>query len=299
MIPKNVNFDSGQIDIIRVLGKMYIQWSKTNEEIVKDGTQATTIRVFEAKIPDGTKCYVKEYLPIGQAFGRRELLVSRKLISRWNEITGNKSSNEVLMNNKVPPFAALVGNLVPDERIEEFQFRAQWLQRFPRTKPPEKGNLWLVFQWDESSFRTVKKFPGLPQVVEGLDYFRKDRRDCKRWRFVRKVMRCGLEAVEFLHQAGFCHNAINSDTLWLTTSDQLRIDQLLVQVTDLGACQRLADLGPLAREAVLEDLYQLGLVYLELVIASFSEDNKGAQIARTRISHSETALFFIYSNLFY
>ena len=29
-------------------------------------------------------------------------------------------------------------------------------------------------------------------AVEGLDYFRKDQRDMKRWRFIRKVMRRSL-----------------------------------------------------------------------------------------------------------
>jgi hypothetical protein len=33
----------------------------------------------------------------------------------------------------------------------------------------------------------------------------------------------------------------------------------------------------------MEDMYRLGLVYLELILASFSEDNAGAQAARVRL----------------
>jgi hypothetical protein len=71
--------------------------------------------------------------------------------------------------------------------------------------------------------------------------------------------------------------------MWLTTTNQQEIDTLKVVITDLGACQRLADLGPTARDFAMEDLYQLGFVFLELVLASYSEDNIGAQTVRARL----------------
>ena len=47
-------------------------------------------------------------------------------------------------------------------------------------------------------------------VVEGIDYFIKKNRDSKRWKFIRKLMRKGLESLDHLHRTGYCHNAINS-----------------------------------------------------------------------------------------
>jgi len=40
-------------------------------------------------------------------------------------------------------------------------------------------------------------------------------------------------------------------------------------------------------EGVVEDLYQLGLVFLELILSSFCDDNKGAIIARSYMSINE------------
>jgi len=79
--------------------------------------------------------------------------------------------------------------------------------------------------------------------VEGTDYFRKDERDRKRWRFLRKTILRSLEALDFLHRSGFCHNAVNTDTLWMTTTNQAEIDSLRVLISDFGACQKESELG--------------------------------------------------------
>jgi hypothetical protein len=126
-------------------------------------------------------------------------------------------------------------------------------------------------------------FPSLPQVVEGLDYFRKDQRTLKRWRFIRRIMRSSLEMIDFFHRNGYAHNAVSSESMWMTTTNQQEIDQLKVIITDLGACQRFVDLGPIARDCAMEDMYQLGFVFLELILASFSDDSTGAQMARAKI----------------
>ena len=31
------------------------------------------------------------------------------------------------------------------------------------------GSLWLVFRWDEFTFRSLKRYPPLPQIIEGSD----------------------------------------------------------------------------------------------------------------------------------
>lgn len=314
LLPKDIPFRADQIEILRILGKIDVQIDQFNVEEAKkeiekyggdpesvldsydssnsaDG-RVTSVRIFEARIPGGSPCFLKEYLPIGLPFGRRELLTTRKLSSRFNELLKEKQENEdsdsdnSKRNSDDPfaPFPVLLGSLRPDARIEDYEFRKQWKQRFPRVAPPQKGNLWLVFQWDKTTFRTMKRYPPLPQIVEGLDYFNKDMRDKKRWRFVRKIMRKGLESLDYIHRSGFCHNSISSDSLWLTTTNQVEISDLAIKITDLGSAQRLVDLGPYGREGVMEDLYQLGFAFLELVISSFNDDNIGAQIARARLS---------------
>eukprot|EP01038_Epipyxis_sp_PR26KG_P016474 gene16474-22473_t len=322
MIPKDIIYQADQIEIMRMLGKIDIQIDKNMfdeaqraqtdlSRVANDWNplnkmnRATTVRLFEAKI-QSRKCFLKEYLPIGYPFGKRELSTSRKLTKLWNEQVNKLSIAEIGDTNsdgndnrkgsiidfddiKVPPpFPVLIGSLKTDERIETQEFKMQWAQRFPRIKPPEANNLWLIYKWDDTSFRTVRKYPPLPQIIEGLDYFRKEQRLNKRWKFIRKILRKGLEALDFIHKSGYCHNAINSESIWLSTTNQQEIDNLFVQITDLGACQKFSELGPYAKESMVEDLYQLGFVFLELVLASFSDDNFGAQITRTMMTGIES-----------
>ena len=126
----------------------------------------------------------------------------------------------------------------------------------------------------------MKRFAPLPQVVEGLDYFRKDSRLGKRWSFVRATMRHALQALDFLHRAGFSHGAVSGESIWMTTTNQQETKSLGVKMTDLGNANKFSDLGSHARTVAYEDIYQLGLVFLELVFASFSDDTYGAQNAR-------------------
>ncbi|KAJ1398789.1 hypothetical protein B484DRAFT_458435 [Ochromonadaceae sp. CCMP2298] len=370
MLPTDINFQPNQIEVLRIIGKLDVQVDQAvmqdaqreldrtapgkKRNIVVNNGRATSVRVFECRIPGGTRCILKEYLPVGSAFGRRELLTTRKLTLRWNkklqELTakgdeeeeekeeggeegGGGGGEEIAVDDEymesigvgaegaplqrliasmnsmndmieirdsqtqvkivlpmlvdehdIPPFPLLLGSLRPDSSIESIVYREEWAKRFPRSPPPEAGNLWLVFKWDEASFRTFQRFPPLPQVVEGLDYFRKDARDDKRWRFVRKMMRKGLESVDYLHRTGYVHNSLSSESLWLTSTNQQEIQKVAVKITDLGLAQRFADLGPFAREAAAEDLYQLGLIFLQLVVSSFNDDNVGAQIARKQLS---------------
>ena len=309
LVPRDITFDAGQIEIVRVLGKIDVVVDKqtlddAKRELEKSGDKpdrlrslddlsgrATSVRVFEgtprtssrntsfpslipgtpgtatntsfhdsltlihdshlyldsdpppyppriyptARIPGGNKCYLKEYLPIGMSFGSRELAATRKLVAKWNEM--DKPSSET------PPFPILLGSLKTDERIENAEFRERWSKRFPRTRPPERGNIWLIFKWDSSAFRSIKTFPPLPQVVEGLDYFRKEERLVKRWRFIRKMMRSGLEALDFVHRSGYCHSSVSSESLWMTTTNQQDLNELTLCITNLGTCQKFTELG--------------------------------------------------------
>jgi hypothetical protein len=296
-VPRDINFDAGQVEIIRMIGKIDVEIDKqtiddSRKEMERSGGSqkqmnefnqinnalsssgsATSVRVFEARITGGTKCFLKEFLPVGLSFGRRELLTTRKLASKWNELN--------LPIERPPPFPVLLGSLKTDERVEDPEFRNRWIQSFPKIRPPGAGNLWLIYKWDKSSFKSLKTFPPLPQVVEGLDYFRKEERISKRWRFIRKIMRSGLETVDFIHRSGYCHNAVSTESMWMTTTNQQSMEELGLSITDLGTCQKFSELGPQgAREGTILDMYQLGFVFLELIFSSFSDDNLGAEKAR-------------------
>jgi hypothetical protein len=93
-LPRDITFDAGQVEIIRMIGKIDVQIDQQildearkemeksggNEKKVTEFNQwntaasstgsATSVRVFEARIPGGTKCFLKEFLPVGLAFGR-------------------------------------------------------------------------------------------------------------------------------------------------------------------------------------------------------------------------------------
>lgn len=49
--------------------------------------------------------------------------------------------------------------------------------------------------------------------------------------------------LDFIHRAGYCHNAVNSESIWISTTDQLQIKDLTVTITDLGATQKFSELG--------------------------------------------------------
>eukprot|EP01035_Chromulina_nebulosa_P019335 gene19335-25199_t len=94
-------------------------------------------------------------------------------------------------NDTTPPFPRLIGSMYSDETIESMEFRQKWRRRFPGVKPPESDNLWLFFEWDEHTFRTMRTFAPLPQ----------------------KVLRKCLESVDFLHTSGACRK-LTDDMLY-------------------------------------------------------------------------------------
>lgn len=158
--------------------------------------------------------------------------------------------------------------------------RQNWRRRFPAVRLPESDNLWLAYEWDNNTFRTMRTFPPLPQVVEGLDYFRKDQRTQKRWLFIRKVLRKTLESVDFFHSCGYCHNAINIQSLWMSTTIQQKIANVTIQLTDIGGARKLSSDPAYSRLELIEDYYQLAFVFLEFIISSFNDDNIGTRQVR-------------------
>lgn len=180
-------------------------------------------------------------------------------------------------------YGKFIGGLRPGEVVRTNEFQQYWRQTFRSLSYPAEDNLWLVYKWDEFTLRSLKNFPGIPQVVMGFDYFRPELRIQKRWKFIRKIMRGCLHVVDSFHRSGYSHGAINSASLWLNTYDQTECDKLAVRINDFGACQKLTELDrDDTRKATLDDWYRLGFVFLELILASSVEDCSGAQIARSR-----------------
>jgi hypothetical protein len=63
----------------------------------------------------------------------------------------------------------------------------------------------------------------------------------------------------------------------------------------IGTCQKFADLGPLARDAAMEDLYSLGFVFLSLVLASYSEDSTASRATRALLGYDEPTSINIFT----
>ncbi len=325
-VRRAVMFDAGDIEITRLLGKIDIA---LNDKLVEDtkrellrtedkdsyealnswinkfqklASQTTLVRIFEAKLLkngyENQRVFLKEYLPVGLYFGRRELSTSKYLSDKFYEYQLQGGLSYIKNGSELSP--KLIGSLKTDDRIENIEFRARWNKKFQRTKPPEKGCLWLIFDWDEASFKSFKYFAPLPQVVEGLDYFRPTERLNKRWCFIRKIIEKTLQSLDFLHRSGMCHNAISGDSMWLSTTNQIEIDKLYVKITDLGSTQKFSEFRPAlsgsrsdARDAALEDLYQLGFVFLELIINSFCDENTGARRMRAKLSGKEFKIDYL------
>jgi len=323
LIPKDATLDASDIEILRVLGKIDLQADrnvkKMLEEVGDDDTlnkvnngqsRVTSVRLFEAKIGN-RKCYMKEYLPIGSSFGKKEISTTRKLSSKWNKQTIENNDNnddddddelaEYINNNNkkniissnTPPFPLLLGSLTTDDRIENEEFRSNWKKKFPRTKPPSDGNLWLVYDWDNYAFKSLKRYCGAPQIVKALDYFNKDKRLLDRWKFICLIMQRILEALAFFHKNRcYVYSYINSDLIWLSTIDQMKSNELDVKITDLGLSQKFdtdeIDDPAFLYQCGLEDLYQMGFIFLELIVNSMTEDVVGAQVARLKLNKKDS-----------
>ena len=267
-----------QIEVKRLLGKI--------DMLTEQGERGTSMRVFEATV-DGKKAWLKEYLPISSKLGKRELATTRRAIGSYNRNIessfGSDGREEEELDLMPLPVPTVLGSLRTDSRIEDPAFQKTWRRQFPGVRPPQAGNIWLIYEWDKSSFKSMRSFPSLPQAVDGMDYFKPKNRAKKRWRFLRKVFFRCLEACDFIHRSGCSHNSINSDSLWLSTTNEMEVNQLHVSLTDLGTATFLKEeLGAQARVAIFEDFYALGFCFMELTLASFCDDYRGANQARKK-----------------
>ena len=209
------------VEIKRLLGKI---------DVVDDnGKRDTLVRVFEAYLK-GRRAWLKEYLPSGKSLGKRELSTTKRAIKLYNSMIDEEGPG-----TRPLPVPLVIGSLKTDMRIEDANFKDLWRRNFPKVRPPQAGNIWLIYSWDQFSFKSLRSYPPLPQIVEPGDYFSPRKRAEKRWRFVRMIMFRTLEVVDFLHRTGVSHNTLNSDSVWLSTTNEQDLTQVHTIVTDLGA----------------------------------------------------------------
>jgi serine/threonine protein kinase len=148
---------------------------------------------------------------------------------------------------------------------------------------PVSGELWLLYKWDDFCFKTLHSFPRFPQSNFGFA-FGNDHTIYmgERKRFLMTVVKRSLEAIEFLHSSGYCHNSLSMESIWLSSLNQVDWRSLRVKLTELGTAQKLsASSGPQAETNITEDFYQLGLILLTLIVACFSD--KISKSARTKV----------------
>lgn len=370
-LPKEQVFESNDIELLRIIGNVNIIMESANADSDSFDTSerskkeiTLSIRLFEAKLWDNTRIFLKEFSPDGMSFGKKERSVVRKLSNKYmnyeasylassstksknqintiddlleqsyttygdddddssddehdndgiiSNIISNSNSNSnsntnndrsvstesVLPGLRPPFFPTLLGSLITDKNIENIDFQVNWRKRFPVSRPPASGNFWLIYLWTESSFKQLRRFPPLPQIIEGFDYFSKPNRLQKRFKFIRKIMRRCLESLESLHKSGYCHNTLTSECIWLTTTNQQEICNLHIILTELGSCEKFSNLGVYAKSASTKDLYSLGLIFLELIVSSFCDDNIGAQKARAVLGMYARIYEYLYDMFMY
>ena len=104
LIPNAVPLKAHDIELVRPMGKIdIIQQQPDTGVSSQDPPRATSVRVFEARVtasalgldmlktdsfgdPLSVRCFLKEYLPVGESFGKRELSTTRKLTTLWNKL---------------------------------------------------------------------------------------------------------------------------------------------------------------------------------------------------------------------
>ena len=305
---ERTDLDEFDIAFVRALGKVEIDvddglLADAAQELLRMGEtelimqppdkgnsagKLTSVRLFEGLIKkDNTRVLVKEFLPIGFSLGQREQKTTKQLTEKWNGFQSNleeKDNYEELQSYQVKPFFPIyVGSLRTTKEIERYDYQSKWVSKFPFTKPPERGHMWVLYLWDEASYKNLRYYPLIPQTIDLRDYFRPKVLLLKKRNFILKVMQRSLQALNYLHRSGYSHNAVLTPSIWLSTFNDKDVDELYVKLTDLGATQRF----PSAEEKgkyIQEDLYQLGFVFLELIASSFSDNNLGARTARRAIA---------------
>lgn len=204
-------------------------------------TSPSLAQLFDAKLGDGTRVLLKEYIgDEPKALAGRELDTYELLYKRATD-AGQRVPSQV---------GQLLGVMTPDASFATEAFRTEWSRALPNVPPPAQNAVWLVFQWE--GLRTVAGFPSFPQERSFFDF---DGRGAlaDRRKFVKAVCAQTLEALRWLHGQGVVHRSLGSSSIILSTYDQR--EPPAIKLIDLGFAVTATALGPDDIKAASESLH--------------------------------------------
>ena len=245
--------------------------------MVKRTTEASgnVVRLFDAKLDDGTRILLKEFIGDCAEIGANEAAIYNAIYER-----------SIGAGNVQPPqqLGTLLGTMKADSSFSSEAFRRDWANALGEsTLPPSSTGLWLCFRWEGLS--TVAGFAKQPQQRAWFDLDGRGSLSQRRI-FVKTAAKRILETVGWLHGQGIVHRSLGSSSLLLNTWDQtVQPAQLQVKAIDLGFATTAASISSedvtaaMARGADspltvipfltrADDLHALAYVILELVLGS-------------------------------
>ena len=111
-------------------------------------SQPMVVRLFDARLTDGRRILLKEFIGGTREIGQNELDV-------YSYLLGGGGDGALV--------GSLLGHLVTDASFDSPSFIEQWRAAMPTIAPPVSGNLWLVFEWE--GLATISAFPAARQVM--------------------------------------------------------------------------------------------------------------------------------------
>jgi hypothetical protein len=235
-----------------------------------------SVRLFDAVTIDNESVTLKEYPSAAKALADADLAACKQLRDSWEARAARSGAS--------PPFVWLMGSLVADESFASARFIEKWFSKFSSLIPPRPGNIWLVFTNDAPT--TLASFPSAKQEAEFWDRFNPRGAFERRAAFVKHIMEGSVASLGFLHEAGIYHRSLGASSVRLTSVDERFPALAAVKLSDFGFSSRMGALdeetlalakkcGASTNVAVAnfllgEDLRNLGFVFMELILRSFS-----------------------------
>ena len=238
------------------------------------------VRLFDARLDDGTRVLLKEFIGEACEIGENECATYELLYQPrgpWRKARScPRAPSEI---------GRLLGSMRADSSFASDVFVAEWEAALPNIMPPSPNGFWLVFQWE--NLRTVSNFPDAEQGAAGLFDVAGKQAEQARRRFVKAAaaQRC-LEVIAWLHGQGIAHRSLGGASLLLNTYDQRTPPkEVAVSVIDLGFATTAARIAPEEVGAAMQrgakspldvipflcradDLHALAYILLELILSS-------------------------------
>ena len=178
-----------------------------------------SVRLFDAKLDDGARVLLKEFIGDAREIGANEAAMYEMLYD-------NAAASGAPRPAQV---GRLVGRMVADASFTSPAFRSDWAIALPGTPPPSEDGLWLVFAWEP--LRTVAGFASQPQERSFFDFDGSAAAEARRL-YVRRAAAAILDTCSWLHGQGVVHRSLGTSSLILSTYRQSEAPR--VMAIDLG-----------------------------------------------------------------